>query len=60
MRPKSHVPKSIDAFKYFVLQFKIPENNQYPVKHAMLEFCTLSMDSKFHRFMVDRGSRSTV
>jgi len=40
--PTTHVPKTIDAIKYFELKLPIVKGNAYTVEHSFLEICTFS------------------
>jgi len=38
--PKTHVPSTFDAFKYFVMEIPVGEENRHKVRHSIIEFCT--------------------
>jgi hypothetical protein len=38
--PTSHMPKTLDALKYFVIGYPIPAGEGIQVKHSFIEICT--------------------
>lgn len=43
--PTSHIPSTLEAFEFFVLNFYIPVDNKVVVRHSFMEICTKAIDN---------------